>query len=284
MRQELQAGEDSRKNWRRINEVDAELSALAGLVGALRATVAELRGQVTEGGRLHPFKVYRLPQRLRAAAGAADWRSFRVRSGQVMGVEATGTDGAAAPDGDSYPDVTDIVVPESVAEFCFWLEDDGADWVLRWGDDPTADSYDGTGTPTWGPSDNPWTVYPEMDGTHVLLATVDTSTNVAEKVAVVRQLVRQDLVSLGSGAGAYRGEWDVEAVYVVGDVVRKRTGSGLGVWVAVVGSTGASPVYPEPVDAETGTNTWELLAFCPVEITRCVNGSSETLHINGTTE
>jgi hypothetical protein len=147
---------------------------------------------------MHPFKIYNVPSVLRVTPDDDnDWRLFRVRAGQVMGVDVTGTDADDAnPDDESYPDVDDFEVPISTPEYWFWIEDTGSGWVLRYGPDETASSYDGGPDPgqAWT-SSNAWTTGPIPDSTHIPVGTVDTDTFSDDNTAVIRQLLRADVVS-----------------------------------------------------------------------------------------
>jgi hypothetical protein len=127
---------------------------------------------------------------LRASVSADDWRKFRVRAGRVFENEATGTDGADEnPDAETYPTMTDIEVPDLALEYWFWLEVSDAGAVVRHAEDPTVSD------PVDNP--NPWTTFPTLDGEHIPIGFVDTDTYSTEKRAVVRQLLRTDVISAG---------------------------------------------------------------------------------------
>lgn len=194
MRPPIQAGADSRKNWIRINEIDAQVASIE--VGLRSPTgKPDFRDQAVRE-QMHPFKLYRLPWRLRKNHSEEDWRKFRVRVGRVItnsveggSIVNEGTDGADNPDILSYPDVDDILVPADTLEYWFWIEVDpvtGHAIAVRHAADPAAI---GAG----------WESFPNTDGLHFPIGFVDTSTRATDRVPIVRQLIRTDLVFAGSG-------------------------------------------------------------------------------------
>jgi hypothetical protein len=198
MRSPLRVGQDARRNWRRINELDA---ALARTDRAVEAQGIELAGMgrlaAYQGLGLHPFRLYRLTLRRVGWSGGAEWRTFRVRAGRVMGTDVTsGTDGVADPDGGVKPDGPfDVVVPENCPRYWFWLDLSGTPMV-RHGEDPAQAG---------------WSGFPEPDAEHVPIGWVDTRSKAAEGTAVVRQFLRGDLVVAGGG-GAEIKRYRVKSV------------------------------------------------------------------------
>lgn len=211
---ELKSGESAARNWERINAL-----GLVAADGGNHASQLRYRDRRPGSGvveALHPFKIYQPPwEFVDGIDWSTFWRTFRVRAGQVLGVDATGTDAAtdavpnADPDALYYPSGTvDVIVPAATAKFWFWLEVNGGAAVVRYGDDPTATRYPVTGTALWT-STNAWTASPVPDAQHVPIGWVDTNTHADELRAVVRQLLREDVGQVGWGATRYR----VKGVY-----------------------------------------------------------------------
>lgn len=176
------AGDDSRKLWRHNVELQRRLDTLLGEAGAGRGVAGRKRFTWVE---LHPFKIYQLPYWLRATPGASDWRKFRIRAGWCLGANATGTDGHDTdPDAAEIAeaDMADITVPDETAAFWFWIAD--ADTA------PVVKSEATATKPT------------EWTATLIPIGFVDTDTYSAENRAVIRQLLRTDVISTGGGAQA----------------------------------------------------------------------------------
>ena len=200
-------GGDMRRNWVGLAQVASALKGQADATQALRGQLAVAKQMGRRLDILHPFKLYQLPDVLRVAQDAdTDWRKFIVRAGNVMGVDATGTDGINAdPDSEEYPtESAEILVPEAAAKFWFWLElvsGEITEVLVRYGSDPTAESYtpaEGDPTTAWT-STNAWSGVPVPDSAHIPIGWVDTDTFLAERSAVVRQLLRADMVQVGGG-------------------------------------------------------------------------------------
>jgi hypothetical protein len=192
MSQPLQSGDDVRRNWLKINELDRKIEALTKTIAAMQFSLAEARRKPDQPPEMHPFKIYQIPSIFRAAgtATADDWRKFRVRGGRIVSTEAdgpdiVGTDEADFPDGPLYPNRADveITVTANVEQYWIWITvaDDGLSGLIKHGADPTT---------------NGWDAFPTIDA-NVPIGWVDTSTQLADKVALVRQLLRTDLVSGG---------------------------------------------------------------------------------------
>jgi hypothetical protein len=125
MIEEIQPGSDSRKNWRTINAQRREIIQL-------QSDLARVEGELPRGGTkrgfyftdLAPFAVYSVGRKKIAVGDrtAADWRTFQVRHGYVMGgtakVSTTGCDDA---DGEGTTP-TEIAVPDLTANYRVWVE------------------------------------------------------------------------------------------------------------------------------------------------------------------
>ena len=207
-------GDDVRRNWISVAQTASALSGQANGLQALKDQVNALKYISRRLVELHPFKIYQLPSLLRVNGGdpAVDWRKFRVRAGRVLETDADGTDS----DSDSRPDTDpdseylpldnglDISVPTGTPSFWFWLEigqdeDSTTTAIVRYGPNPSADSYTDSGNPdnSWD-TDNPWTNFPKPDSGHVPIGWVDTATNASSYTPIIRQYLRTDLVFIGS--------------------------------------------------------------------------------------
>ncbi len=210
----LKSFETGARNWQRINDVSGTSAEARNHASQLR--YRDARGGMEAAEVLHPFKIYQRPKELidEDEDFGKFWRLFRVRAGRVMESDATGTDADsdaecnADPDALHYPEVApEILAPVATAKFWFWLEvgsDDGdTTAVVRYGIDPTAGSYTpaaGDPTAAWT-SPNVWSAAPVPDGQHIPIGWVDTNTNATTLIAVVRQLLRADVVQVGGGGG-----------------------------------------------------------------------------------
>lgn len=127
---------------------------------------------------LHPFKIYRYPDYLRASAASSDWRKFIVRAGKVSDVapgSLTGSDLVADAYSDTLPGsfaTYEVTVASGVSTHYFWIEL-------------------GSGTATIQNSATP----PTFDGTKILIGYVDTSTLSSTNIAKVRQYLTDDIVN-----------------------------------------------------------------------------------------
>ena len=212
----LKSFEAGARNWQRINDVSGTSAEARNQASQLR--YRDTRRGMDAGEALFPFKIYQRPWGLWSEDEDFSklWRTYRVRAGRVMETDATGTDADsdpvcnADPDALYYPLVApEILVPTATAKFWFWLElgfdEEGSTTVVRYGPDPTAESYtpseDGDTTAAWGPTDNPWTAAPVPNSTHIPIGWVDTSTDGSIMKAWARQLLRADVVQVGGGGG-----------------------------------------------------------------------------------
>lgn len=172
------SGERTEDLWKTIGPIIDEVETLKRQLFALQqynATLLAQRNFASHG--LHPFKLYRYPDRLRTSAASSDWRKFIVRGGLVSDVAASAVTGTDLI-GDSYSDTLptvgsyEVTVAASVATHYFWI-------VLGAG---TAIVSNGTTPPTF-------------DGTKILIGYVDTLTKVATTEAVVRQYLTDHIVN-----------------------------------------------------------------------------------------
>ena len=207
-----QAGGSVRNNWVAINQLASGLAGQASAVAGLRSQLAALQLTTRRLVDFHPFKLYTLPDVLRSVEDPTnDWRKFIVRAGRVMDLDATGTDADADgmsdwdPDGEYIPaTVPEILVPVGLTTFWFWLEIGEEAVVVRYGPTPTATSYTPNPatdpTPSWTtPTESAWTSAPLPDANHIPIGWVDTATFGAGHEALVRQLLRADVVQVGGG-------------------------------------------------------------------------------------
>jgi hypothetical protein len=179
----------SKNDWRAINR------AMAGTAFDHREAAANrhnltplLRGRELSADYWHPFKLYQVYSS--PPDPDTDWLKFRVRAGRVLGTDAAGTDGKNAnPDAEELQSAdtsTFTTITAGEAAFWFWLEIAAGAGTVHSSADPTEDG---------------WDTCPFPDEHHIPIARVDTLTHQADKVAVIRQYLRADLTSIGTGGG-----------------------------------------------------------------------------------
>lgn len=212
----LRSGEDVRRDWVRINEVDADGRRLAQELAAVRAEVADLRRRLAGLDVMHPFKLYRVPDRMRGAVDADGWRKFRVRAGVLLmddanGIVPTGCDVSESdPDNPVAVEGTEITCPADADQYWVWIELSQA--TGSWS---AALKHSAT------PADDGWTTYPLLDENKVVpIGWLDAVTKAASKVCVVRQLLRSDWSPGGAGVSRFKLK------SVQGDYVTARTWDG----------------------------------------------------------
>ena len=237
----LEKGAPVARNWHTINALGQEVSALrARLPGG--GTGRDARG-------LHPFQIYTMPAYARdtpSASPADDWRRFRVRAGMVLGTDAEGTDGADWPESSAFPVVPflsdEVTVASGVAQHWFWLHKDGEVWTVENAANPATSGI--------------WDAYPTPDAENIPIGWVNTDEYEATKQAIIRQLLRADVVTVGGTAGMhFHGEWEADTAYDIGSVVVLTSGTNIGTYVATaaVATTDGPP--------ENGTPWAQLPSF-----------------------
>jgi hypothetical protein len=186
---EIQKGEDSRKNWLQINANTREVARLANEARRLSDLVADLRRRVGDGDmERHAFRVYNRINCLLASPDADNWRKFQVQHGYVNMVKTTGCDDE---DGEgTTPELIEVAAETAV--YYIWVE------VTLSGTTVTAAEvkHGATG----------WTGFPDEWSTSgkyfKLLARIDTDTWVEELQAVIRQFQDEDIwVPQAGGSG-----------------------------------------------------------------------------------
>lgn len=217
---ELKAGEPLARNWRAINELGRWVDEEARRADALRRRMRseEQRGLLRAG--THPFQIYCADGLYNEVTTSESWRTVRVRGGRVFESEATGTDGATAPDGGELAATGDIVVPAATAQYWIWLEVSTAGTtaaVVRHAANPTV--VHATHNPT------PWATYPRPDAEHIPIGFVDTSTKADSLQVVIRQLLRTDVVQVG-GTGLTMGSYRFKGLTAGQDYMEVRSWDG----------------------------------------------------------
>lgn len=272
-----------RDDWRVINSLAGKISShRSESVAHFHNLMPQLRRPEDARGDWHPFKIYQVYSQ--PPDPANDWLRFRVRAGRVLESDATGTDGANAdPDAEDLQaaDASEyITLTEGVAAFWIWLElgtaSGGATTaVVRYSATPATA---GTGNP------NGWSSCPKPDATHIPIGWVDTLTYKSDKRCVIRQMLKADVVQVGSASMAYKGTYIANTSYNVGDIVRVRSGSHQGVYICVKACSSDDspqhvPTYPEPADS-AGVNYWEILALGIRQLNICMDGAPTTANVN----
>lgn len=186
---DLQPGDDSRRNFLRINEntkrltgAEAELRRLTGDAERTR------RPRLDSPLENFPFRVHTIPPTQRIDAEPNWWRIFYVQHGYVNVVQ---TEGCEDTDGEGTTP-TEITVPDETPAYYIWAE-------------VTLESGEVTAV-VINHGEDGWDSFPTQpdlpDTYYALLAKIDTDTRSADKQAIVRQFQRQDIfLTPGSSDG-----------------------------------------------------------------------------------
>jgi hypothetical protein len=186
--------------WRSVAQIAGGLADVQA--GTEAASAAFQARKYTQDAQtlLHPFKIYQLPGVLRGTPNyAADWLKFRVRAGRVYinGAPANvaGTDAADTdPDAENYPNVSDISVPSNTASYKIWIEISGANASINSGA-------------------NGWSGYPNTSATIIPVGIIDTQSSSGSATAVVRQILRADVLTPAGGNGTAVGMFIVKGIF-----------------------------------------------------------------------
>ncbi len=170
----IKAGDNSRRNWKKINAQGAALERLAEAHGATVRRLGEATDSRTPQPTLHPFKIYTTPTGLRETPDSSDWRKVRVRAGTVFvdwtELTADGTDGTANPDTTEVGEDNEIIDPAPTAKYWIWIEIVGSRATVE---------HSAT-APTWS-------------STKIPIGWVDSNTYSSEKKLIIRQFLRTDI-------------------------------------------------------------------------------------------
>lgn len=191
------------RDWLSINQLDRAHSNTAQSAAVARTRLEYLRPVLDIPDIFHPFRLYQTQRPYRSNPDPeTDWRTFRIRSGYVMGTDAIGTDDLLPDTDDPTETETAYILPDSSTPFWFWLEiikddDTGAyTATVRYSATPTESTHTDGLNDNWT-TDTHWETYPVPDAQHIPIAKVilnpDTHT------ATIRQYLRTDLLTLGAG-------------------------------------------------------------------------------------
>lgn len=208
----LRSFDPSKYNYRRINQLAAAAEFARNEAINLRHATTASEGPDFDDAFMHPFRIYSYPSGWRASPNiAADWLKFRVHGGRYMGTIVAGTDGYDVdPSGTGYPsktvdsdtipdeaDVTDISVPSGLSvPFWFWI-DSSSGPAIKYGYTSSPAGAGAGGDPIL----QGWSSFPNADASHTPIGYVDTVTQAADHFAIIRQIVRTDIIA-GGGTGA----------------------------------------------------------------------------------
>ncbi len=188
--------------WKKVGRGVNQNAELTKAVKQVNRKLSQLQHLGGLDGKMHPFKIYQMPSEMRATAlpdGEA-WRTFRVRGGSLFIDVASGTflDESSNSDGIDQPyydvfssradgtkvdqsTVFEVVCAESTKTY-FWIEivpsDVPVSGNILSGEDPTT---------------NGWASWPEFDCAHILIGWVDTLSQIDQRLAVVRQVLTEDV-------------------------------------------------------------------------------------------
>ena len=194
------------RQWIRHAETNAQVFSTTRSIEAIQRQLSNLKrrfGSTEQTTTYFPFQILQSPSSpalgydpLNPTWGAdpdAGWRAFRVRAGAIGRTNCTGTDGADdCPDDPSvnptasYLDEAmddeapiDFVVPENLAAYYVYIDTTTTIPGVTWDANP----------PTVDAGVDPW-----MCGHYILIATIDTQTQLSAQKAIVRQYVRSDIL------------------------------------------------------------------------------------------
>jgi hypothetical protein len=182
----LRKGDATNRNWRRINRV-ADAAGMLDQEGRRLRTWVEANLSGDEPRTRFPFRVYSIPNTRRLESSADWWRIFYVQHGYVDNVKTDGCDDA---DGEGTT-ATEITVEAGVNPYYVWAT-------------VTLDAAGVVTAAEIGHGAEGWEDFPaqpeDRETFYALLARIDTETYEAQRRAVVRQFVKQDIL-LGSAVG-----------------------------------------------------------------------------------
>ncbi len=150
---------------------------------------------------MHPFKLFRYPgARSDALTAGTEWRTWRVRGGALFIDVASGTflgaadntDGVDTPYLDVFSHTADgtLIDQSTVTEVIADENDITYVWIEL---DPGATPVAGTVLWHTDPTANGWDSWPDFDCKHISIGWIDTASRFDEKIAIPRQVLREDV-------------------------------------------------------------------------------------------
>ncbi len=195
------------KVWRDTSAYARQINNITQNVQGINRQFNKVRSPVQLQFDFYPFRIYSIPQIFRGPNNADNWRTFKVRNGEVLtdivaNVSSSftgsptwvfGTDGVPYPDSNVLPSpitVGDIMAPESASRFYFWIEtlnpalaNTGSN-IIQYGTDPRTVGIQHT-----------WDTFPSSSANHIIIGYVDTATAGSSHTAFIRNYVRADITS-----------------------------------------------------------------------------------------
>jgi hypothetical protein len=201
----LKSGQGFSGHWRNINSQGAGIyEGNTQMWGRQHFPAQSANGRMrrTFGReRMFPFRIYQLPEWFRSAPNpAVDWLKFCVRGGNVLYFDATGTDGYNAdPYAEYFPTASGAGVGEVALtagkQTWFWLS-------INLGTPAAVMQCGYSGQTVSGNTGDPialgWTNFPDPNPGYLRIGYVDTLTNEATCVPIVRQYLFGDVCNLGT--------------------------------------------------------------------------------------
>lgn len=211
-------------SWKRDAEVINSQNKLVELMNQMSRELEKIKGRKKLDLDFYPFKIYTLADQWRGFGSSGsyslsnNWQTVRVRGGQVLtnrvdysGSFVYGTDNSIFPDYDTFPIgwnyQYDIVIPPTSSQYWFWIESltgslSGSNYILQYGTGSQIASYY---------VQTPWSTFPSASTTHIPIGYVDNNSSSSIQRLMVRQFLREDLISNGGSNSSTSTQWFIYA-------------------------------------------------------------------------
>lgn len=258
--------------WKPMVEYSTQINALTEFCKVLWKEISNIRETKSSRVDMFPFRIYTIPRYLRYTTDTNEnfWRTVKVRGGCVLTNEVStgsivwGTDMCQYPDDSTYPlpfiNKYDIEVPITQSQYWFWVNSltsslaGTGSYLLSHGANPTIASI-------YNPY--PWTTFPSASTSYIPIGFVDTNTSGSRNQLIIRQYLRNDILSSSgsstSTAGMiFVGEWSSTRLYTPQEVVVLRTEPNEGTYICTTSLTGSQ--VGSPFAPAVGSPYWAQLA------------------------
>ena len=188
-----------------MGDYSSQINALTEFCKIIWKEISKVRTPWASTLDMYPFRIYSVPPYLRYATNTSGsfWRTVKVRGGCVLtstvstGSIVWGTDMSQLPDLSNYPlplNKYDIEVPVSQSQYWFWVASltsslaGTGSYLLAHGANPKVASIS---------NPYPWTTFPSASTSYIPIGFVDTNTSGSRNQLIVRQYLRNDIISMG---------------------------------------------------------------------------------------
>lgn len=223
----LNRGDDSRRNWKTINQIAAQLNAQRGVNSNTDAAISALRK--TPRDELRPWQITQSASD--PPDPETDWRTVQVNPGRVILYDPTGQSGdttGPSAEFNSTNTETPLVLPDDEPFVYIYakLVESGADeyWEVNFSADPWTDEADWLALQHYQPPG--WALTSTWVG-FLMLGRVDTQTlRDQQRIQVVQYLDHNPVLPVAINNGdlgqhmLWRGTWSGGNTYYIGNVVR----------------------------------------------------------------